>query len=228
MTLSQFLGVLTKRCVLVVAITILFFVASVFVSFLLMEDVYQATTTIIVSNQAVGASSEQLTYNDYSLNVKLVNSYSVICKTNLVLDQVIAELNLPMTVEGLGRKVSVSSAKDTEIIHISVKDSSPLMAQSIANSLTRVFREEVKNIMQMDNVQIIDEAPIPKNPVEPNRLRNIIIGTMIGIMAGLGLAFLLEYMDRTVKTDVQVEEVLDIPVLASVPKIEKNHSDRRS
>jgi capsular polysaccharide biosynthesis protein len=219
MTLEQFFAIILKRLWLIILVTILTGTAAGLFSWLALSDVYQASTTIIVSSQTVDASQAQLTYNDYSLNIKLVNSYSVICKTNRVLDQVISELGLPLTSKTLSDKITVSAAKDTEIIHIAVNDSNPYRAQAIANSLTTVFQREVKSIMKMDNVQIIDEAPLPLTPVSPNRPRNLVLGILVGLMLGLGIAVLIEYLDRSIKTEEQITELIGIPVLASVPRI---------
>jgi len=222
-SIEQIFHILFKRIGLILLVTIFAAAAVGAYSWLLLDDVYQASSTVIVSNQkaAVTDGSSQLTYSDYTLNVQLVDSYRIICKTNRVLDQVIAELGLPMTREQLSGKISVTGAGDTEIIHIQVKDKDPVLAQSITNTITRIFQSEVKDIMQMDNVQIIDEAPLPRVPVEPSRMRNVVIGLMVGLVLGICLAFLLEYLDRSVKTEEQLAEILGVPVLGSVPKIDR-------
>jgi capsular polysaccharide biosynthesis protein len=221
MSLEQFFAIILKRLWLIILVTALAGTAAGLYSWLVLRDVYQAKSTVIVSNQTVDTSNTQLTVNDYNLNIKLVNSYSVICKTNRILDQVISELGLPMTSKMLSSKITVTSAKDTEIIHIAVNDRDPYRAQAIANSLTTVFQREVKEIMKMDNVQVIDEAPVPSMPVAPNRPRNLVLGIMVGLMLGVGIAVLFEYLDRSVKTEEQVTELIGIPVLASVPRIAK-------
>lgn len=222
-SIEQIFHIILKRIGLVLLIPILAAIATGLYSWFVLDDVYQASSTVIVSNQKTTAdTSSQLTYSDYNLNVQLVNSYRVICKTNRVLDQVITELGLPMSTAQLSDKVSVTSASDTEIIHILVKDKDPVLAQSITNSITRIFQSEVKDIMKMDNVQIIDEAPLPRTPVEPNRVKNVIIGALAGLVIGIGLAFLLEYLDRSVKTEEQVQELLGVPVLGVVPVIDRN------
>jgi len=222
-SIEQIFHIILKRIGLVLLIPILAAIATGLYSWFVLDDVYQASSTVIVSNQKTTAdTSSQLTYSDYTLNVQLVNSYRVICKTNRVLDQVIAELGLPMSTAQLSDKVSVTSASDTEIIHILVKDKDPVLAQSITNSITRIFQSEVKDIMKMDNVQIIDEAPLPRTPVEPNRVKNVMIGALAGLVIGIGLAFLLEYLDRSVKTEEQVQELLGVPVLGVVPVIDRN------
>lgn len=218
-SISQLLGILYRRLPLMIAGMLLAGILGAFISYYMMDNVYQATSTIIVSGQAAGSSQDPLTYNDYNLNVKLVDSYSVLSKTNRVLDQVIQELGLTLTTKQLASKISISSAKNTEIIHISVLDTSPYRAQNIVNALTHVFQQEVIEIMKMDNVQIIDEAPLPTIPISPNRPRNVALACLIGLVFGAMVAFLVEVLDQTVKSPEQVEALLDVPVLASIPKI---------
>ena len=224
-SIEQIFHILYKRLALLFVLPILFGALTGVYSWLVLDDVYQASSTIIVSNQKASSStataSSQLTYSDYNLNVSLVESYRVLCKTNRVLDQVIAQLGLPMTTAQLSEKISVEAAGETEIIHILVKDKDPVLAQNIVNKLTRVFQSEVKEIMKMDNVQIIDEAPLPRTPVEPNRMKNVVIGAAAGLVVAIGIAFLLEYLDRSVKTEEQVTEILGVPVLGVIPRVGK-------
>ncbi len=218
----QLLGILYRRLPLMITGMLLAGILGGVFSYYAMDNVFQATSTIIVSNQAAGSTQDPLTYNDYTLNVKLVDSYSVLSKTNRVLDQVIAELALTMSTKALASKISISAAKNTEIINISVTDTNPYMAQNIANSVTRVFQQEVTEIMKMDNVQIIDEAPLPTVPISPNRPMNIAISCLVGLIFGVLLAFLIEFLDRTVKTTEQAEAILEVPVLASIPRIQND------
>lgn len=220
LSIEQVFHIIFKRIILVLLVPILAAVGSGLFSWFLLDNVYQASSTVIVSNQKTTVDANQLTASDYNLNIQLVNSYRVICKTNRVLDQVIIELGLPMTTSQLSNKVSVTAAGDTEIIHIQVMDKDPVLAQSITNTMTRIFQSEVKDIMKMDNVQIIDEAPLPQIPAEPNRVRNVILGALIGLVMGIGLAFLLEYLDRSVKTEEQVTAILGVPVLGSIPRLD--------
>lgn len=221
LSIEQIIHILYKRLALVVLLPVITAAASVFYSWYMLDDVYQASSTVIVSNKEVLIETGQLTVSDYNLNVELVDSYRILCKTNRVLNQVIDKLNLSMSAAALGEKISITSASDTDIIHILVKDKDPVLAQSITNTLTSIFQSEVKKIMMMDNVQIIDEASLPLSPVEPNRTQNVILGILIGFAAGIALAFLLEYFDRSVKSEAQFTEILGIPVLGSVPKMDK-------
>jgi capsular polysaccharide biosynthesis protein len=209
-----------KRLVFILIFTLIVGSAVALLSWFAMQNVYQTSSTIIVSSQKNKQDLSEITNNDYTLNVNLVNSYQVLCKTDRVLSQVIKETGLPLTVDELRPKINVSSKTDTEIISIAVKDNNPEVAQRIANSLADVFQKEVVNIMKMDNVQIIDYASLPIEPIAPNRVLNVLLATIAGFMVGVGISILLEYLDTTIKSTEQVEAIIEAPVLGWIPHIE--------
>lgn len=69
---------------------------------------------------------------------------------------------------------------------------------------------------QAVNVWIIESAQIPKLPAKPRKKRNILLGIILGLFGGIGLAFFFEYLDNTVKTPEDVEEKFDVPVLTAI------------
>ena len=104
------------------------------------------------------------------------------------------------------------------------------MAASIANTTAEVFKKEIVTIMNVDNVSILAEATVGENqaPIKPQPLLNIAIALVVGLMAGVGLAFLLEYLDNTVKNEQDIEKLLGLPVLGTIAMIDStsNHASR--
>lgn len=219
-SIEEIFHILIKWMPLIVLCAIVGGVLSGVYSWRYLDNVYQTSSIVMVSNSKDSSDvTEQMTSSEYNFNVQLVNSYSALCRTNRVLDQVIDTLDLPMTANQLSSLISVASVNDTEIIYISVRSGDPLLAQNICNTMTEVFQKEVINIMKMDNVQIIDNAPLMLAPISPNRERNVLIGVMLGIVLGAALGFALELLDNTVKTDEQIQELLGVPVLGTVPNM---------
>ncbi|MGM9946108.1 MAG: YveK family protein, partial [Lysinibacillus sp.] len=97
----------------------------------------------------------------------------------------------------------------------------PEQAVNIANVTAEVFKEEIPSLMNVDNINILSAAKVSENPspVKPNKTLNIAIGAVIGIMLGIGLAFLLEILDTTIKDEKDVEENLGIPIMGIVGSI---------
>jgi tyrosine-protein kinase Etk/Wzc len=69
------------------------------------------------------------------------------------------------------------------------------------------------------NVEIIDRAQVPKTPIKPNKRKNLALGLILGAMLGVGLAFLLDYVDRTIKDEDDIKDSLGLTVLGTIPQI---------
>jgi len=220
MTLHEMLLLLKKRMILIVLLSVIIGIGAFAYTQLILVDYYQSYAVLIVSNTDSSTLVNSLTSSEYNLNIQLVNSYQVLCKTDRVLGQVVQELKLPYSVNALKGMVSVSSQSDTEIIRICVTHTDPLIAQQIANTVAKVFQKEVAEIMKMDNVQIIDEARLPSAPTGPDRTKYVLLGVLLGLAAGIGLAFLLEYIDQTIRTKEQLQELLAVPTLGVIPRID--------
>lgn len=218
--LKEYLNVIWFRKWIIIGITLLAIIVSALVSFFVLDPVYETSTTIIVGRS--NDSEQAIEYNDIMLNQKLVDTYSVVVKSKSVLSEVVSNLKLVETPEQLKDKVSVSPVSDTEIIEIKVQDVDPKLATDIANDLAEVFMENITELMKIDNVQIIDQAEVPRNPIKPNEKLNILIAAVLGVMVGLGVVFLMEYLDNTFKSASDVERHLDLPIIGVIPLIEED------
>ncbi|MDW0108871.1 YveK family protein [Sporosarcina aquimarina] len=189
------------------------------VSYLVLTPVYQASTQILVSQDKV----EQQPFNsqDIQTNLQLINTYNVIIKSPAILSIVFKKLDMDTTPAALTSKITVDSAQNSQVINISVTDTEPFKAVDIANTTVEVFKEEIQKLMKVDNVNILSPAEMAENPtpVKPNPKLNMAIAAVVGLMIGVGIAFLLEYLDTTIKGEQDVEELLELPILGLVSPI---------
>ena len=222
-SLREYFFILRKRLWLVILLTIVSVVVSGIVSYYVLEPEYQTFTTLIVGKPKDYQNVDnKLEYNELLLNQKLVSTYGEIVKTRAVTDEVIEKLNLDMGYKEFKEKVNVNLVKDTEIIKLEVTDRNPELAAKIANETALVFMKNIKEIMMVENVQVIDEAQIPESPIKPRPKLNMAISGVLGFMIGIFLIFLLEYLDNTIKTPEDVERYLDLPIIGTIPMVEKN------
>ncbi|MEW8970789.1 MAG: Wzz/FepE/Etk N-terminal domain-containing protein [Mesobacillus sp.] len=221
-SLKELLDTLKKRLWLILSITFVAVMASGIVSYFFLTPIYQASTQILVNQK----QSEQALYNPsvVQTNLQLINTYNGIIKSTRILDIVIDELDLNMTAEQLKGSITVGSESESQIVNISVQNADKELAVKIANKIANVFSKEVVEIFNVDNVSVLAEATDvqTQSPIKPKPLLNIAIAMVVGLMAGVGLAFLLEYMDNTVKSAQDIEKKLEMPVLGVISVIDEN------
>lgn len=220
--LRELIHILKKRMAMIVLVTVIATLTSGVVSFFLMTPIYEASTEIIV-NKSETSEQNVINLQDIQTNLQLVETYSVVMKSPRIIDQVIHDLDLPYTTEELHNKIQVNALDNSQVIAIRVQDESLEQAVAIANTTAAVFQEEVVEIMNVDNVQILNEAQVKPDvsPVKPRKLLNVAIAFVVGAMTAVGIAFLLEYLDNTFKTEKEIEQILELPVLGTIAHMEK-------
>lgn len=83
--------------------------------------------------------------------------------------------------------------------------------------LKKMQEASLSSGLTISNIQIVDSAVVPDHPIRPKKGLNIFLSLIIGLAGGVGLAFFVEYMDDTVKTGDDVENILGLPFLGFVP-----------
>lgn len=221
-SLKEIFETIRKRISLIIILTFTTAAIAAIFSYFVMTPVYQVSTQILVNRNQVG---QNFNTNEVQTNIQLIDTYTGIITSSRILEPVIEELNLDLTVDQVKNKISVQSNRN-QIMNINVQDPDPEQAVRIANKVAEVFQKEIPNLMNVDNVNILAEAKLSENmgPVKPRPVLNIAIALVIGLMAGVGLAFLFEYLDTSLKTESDVEKYLEIPVLGVITTINGNDS----
>ncbi|RBP04732.1 YveK family protein [Rossellomorea aquimaris] len=219
-SLKELIQTLKKRMSLIIILTLMAVLVSAAISYFVLTPIYQSSTQLLV-NKSNQDQQNSFNVGEVQTNLQLINTYNVIMKSPAILDIVIDDLKLDMTTGALNEKVTVQSEKDSQVVNISVQDEDPKQAAAIANKIAEVFQTEIVKIMNVDNVSILAKAELGENPspIKPQPLLNIAIALVVGLMAGVGLAFLLEFLDNTVKTEQDIEKGLELPVLGVIPTI---------
>ena len=93
--------------------------------------------------------------------------------------------------------------------------------------LQRMKEAQVAAGLNASNIMVVDPAQIPKGPAKPRVILNLALGFILGLSVGVGLAFLQEYLDNTLKTADEVESLLRLPSLGLIPSIHLNGSSKK-
>lgn len=176
---------------------------------------YDSTTKIYILNKQ--DSSSAITYSDLQSGTQLTKDYMTLVTSRPVVEQVIAELGLTMEYGTLAKMITVSNPQDTRILNITVKYKDPFLAKEMADSIREAAAAHITNVMNIEQVNVVEEANIPETPSSPHVFRNTAIGGMAGILLASFLIFLVYILNDTIKTPDDIEKYLGISVLSSIP-----------
>ncbi|WP_430535360.1 Wzz/FepE/Etk N-terminal domain-containing protein [Listeria rocourtiae] len=216
-SLKDTMKIIKKNIWIILAI-IIFACASMFavVNFVLVPQ-YQATSQILVI-QNTDKADNNVQNSEVQANLQMVNTYSAMLKSPLVLDKVSDKLKGKYSSGELGKKMVTSNDQNSQIINITVKDENQAMAATIANQTAAVFKDNLPVIMKDKSVTIMSPAKVLSHPhpTFPNKTMLYTMSLVVGIiLAGL-ICFLREILER-----------LDITVLGVISNIPDNTIRKR-
>ena len=182
---------------------------------------YQANTQLFVATQGVGNVDQLIQGN--SLIQQRVQSYAQLVAIPRVLQPVIDELGLVESTGQLATSITAEAPVGTVLINVSVTRSSALEAQEIANAVSNRFGKVVAELETPRGqgaapvtVSVVQPANLPSSPVSPGTNSRLAIGLILGLGLGLGLAALRELLDTSIKSESDVKDVADVPVLGGI------------
>ncbi|GAB6431324.1 MULTISPECIES: YveK family protein [Bacillus] len=227
-SLKELFHILKKRLAMILAITFGIAIISAIISFFFMTPIYQSSTQILVNQKKQEGTALQI--GEVQTNIQLTNTYKVIIKSPVILEQVKEKLKLQETLQELTKNIDVANERDSQVISVTVQNKNPRTASAIANKIAEVFQSEVAKIMSVDNVTVLSKAEVFDNqsPIKPRPMLNVAIAFIVGLMVAVGLAFLLEYLDNTLKKEEDVEKLLGLPVLGIVARMDEETTNIKS
>ena len=215
--LKEIFGVLWNKAWLILLCGIIAGAIGFCYSFFMITPQYQSTTKVyILSKQNEG----NVTYTDLQMGTQLTKDYKVLITSRDVLEEVIVNCELDEKYNSLAGRVTVENITDTRIIAITVEDPDPAMAQTLANEIRDVAEDHIKDVMDIEAVNVAEEANLPENPASPSVMKWTVLGIMAGICLCAGVVLLRFLLDDTVKTSEDVERYLGLSTLAMIPIME--------
>lgn len=221
--LREYVEILMKRIWMIVLVTVIATATSGIISYFVLTPIYEASTQLLVNKSENKSEVLMPDFNDIQTSLKLIETYNVIIKSPRVLENAIKNEGWDLTSTELSEKIKVNAVQNSQVMSITVQDPDPVLAVNMANGIANTFQTEIKQIMSVDNVQILAEAKMGEevSPVKPKPLLNMVIAFVVGLMTSVGIVFLLEYLDNTIKTEQDVERVLGLSVMASISTMDE-------
>lgn len=234
---QQHLKVLSKYKHLIMLGTLICLVTAIAVTSY-MPPVYEASLQLLVSQKQVVVGNSTTAGESYQAvltSERLAKTFSQMIENRSTAEKVIEKLNVPILPTELTKKIKAEPIRDTQLINIIVQDKDPARAQLIANTLGIVFKKIVEDIEANDKkpngtqalvgISIVEPAIEPADPISPKPALNAILAFIVGLLASTGLAFLLSYIDTTIKDVDEVERLSGLISLGRIPTISKGSNE---
>lgn len=181
----------------------------------MVDKKYSSQGTILLKSDVVDGAvdSRQLVSNN-----SMIANYIKLLQGNNIQDKIAKNLDIS---KGIVRSsLQISNTEDTQIIEITATTTDAGLSKRIVDETIKVFTETVKEMLDVSNIIIVDNAEINAYPVSPSLQKNMFLGAVGGIVIALGYILLTYLLDSKIKTPEVAEQVLDLPVLGMVPYFE--------
>ena len=216
--LLEIISVLFGRFWIIFGSGLLAAVIGFVISMFILTPTYESTTKIYILNKS---ESTTVTYSDVQMGTQLTKDYAELINSRYVLEEVIKILSLSeMEYRELLDKVSVHTPTDTRIVSITVTDTNPQQAMDIANCIREVAGEHIQNVMDIDAVNVVEEANMPTTKAGPSIPKWTLIGGALGAFLVCVIILVHYLLDDTIKTSEDVEKYLGLSTLALIPMAE--------
>ena len=223
--LLELFGLLLHKLWLLALCTVLAGALGYVLSAFAVTPQYESTTGVYILSSS--ADNSTLSYSDTQLATQLTKDYEELITCRSVLEAVIEECGLEDSYGQLLERVSVENAADTRIVYITVKDPNPARAQEIADSIREIASDHIKEVTDVEAVNVVDTANLPSGPSEPSILKWTAIGAALGLVLCAAVVVIRYLLDDTIKSSEDVENYLGLSTLALIPMLQGESSTKK-
>jgi capsular polysaccharide biosynthesis protein len=221
-SLREIFGVIQRRLYIVLIATVTIAGAGIAWS-LVQTPMYEASIKVLIGQEQGNSTPGTLGADVQGLQ-QITRTMAEAITTYPVAEAVISQQNLRVSPNDLLEEyMSAQQIPNTQFIEVSYTDPSPEKAQGVANAIGEIFSERVSEVSPSSNAvtaTVWEPAQMPENPVSPNLMLNTAVAILLGLASGVGLAFLLEYLDDSWRSPEEAEQVSGVPTFAVIPEFE--------
>ncbi len=180
---------------------------------------YVSRGSLYVNNNTM-QRSQNVNLSDIATSQQLALTCIELLSSDTFLKQVQEDSLLPYSTSQLKGMLSMKQLNGTEIIEIHASSYDPKHSQILVDAVLEDAQEEIIRIIQAGNVKVVDAATLPTAPSSPNVVQNVVVGFLFGAVICMLLVFLIDVFDNRIKTEGDLIEVQELPILGVVPDID--------
>ena len=190
---------------------------------------YVARSTLYVGSTTISFDARQgeISGDRIAALQSIVLTFSKMIDSEPIALRAIQQLDLDIPPKEVVEQTTASPEPVTQLLYIDVTDPDPAVAQALANGLADAFVEAVQEFEPGGSegavprlpAYVFERAQLPDEPVPTQQVQSVVLATLFGLLVGAGLAFLLDYLDVSLRTAADVERRLELPVLGVIPAL---------
>lgn len=217
MTLLELIELLKKHLKLVVVLPVACALVMGAYSFLFMRNTYTASTSmyVLVKANTDGTSSSSL-YSDLNASQMVTNDVATLLDSDRVTNETAADLGLK---DLSAYDVSVTSETTSRVINLAVTGTDATGAARVANAMAENVSSIAQEVMDVQAVNVIDEALAPDQPSGPNRPLYVAVAFLAGLFAAVAIVVLADMLNTKIRSQEELEELLGVPVIGRIPEM---------
>lgn len=212
--LGEVINALIHRAGFIILISVIFGVLGFLYSSFLATPLYRASAMMIVNSgerYADYVSTDQL-----NSAATLVDTYSIIIKSDTVMNEVIDHLGMEDTYKQTVKNISVASVNDTQVMEISVVATDPKVALDVCTEITNVAPDAIVEMVEAGSVRLVSKAGTSWQPISPNVMKNTAMALFAGFLLAAALIVIRTMMDNKVKSENDITQI-NLPLLGVIP-----------
>lgn len=233
MDLHRLIVLFRKHIVMLLLCTILAGALGFVVAKFVVVPKYTANVELLVNRRSSGNKNSD-PYNDQQADVQYINTYKDIITNQVILNKVSHDLNSSKTARQYGRtydmstgelqqSIKISNQQNSQVFSVAVKTDDPQKSAAAANAIARVFKNNIKKIMSVNNVTIVSKATVPGAPSFPNVKLFALAGAILGLLLSAIYIIIADLMDTAVNTDEFMVKELGLTNLGHINHFHMSH-----
>ena len=187
---------------------------------------YRASVTVYVNNINANENIEYVNAANLAAAQQLVNTYVNMIRSDTVLEKVAQNTGLNYTASDIRAMMTARQVDETELFDVYISHPDPEEAAKIANAVAKVAPDEIAYFVEGSSTKIIDYAKVPGAPYTPDRMKNAMIGGILGCMAAAAYSFLCFLLDVRIKDEEDLAIAYDVPVLGRIPNFNETNKTK--
>lgn len=212
--IEDFYKIIKKRFKSIAVIVILITALAVILNFYVIPPLYKSSTKVFIGKNSI---QQEYSISDIQIYQKLLSTYAEVIKTDDLIESALEKNNLDESPQYVIENIDAAPKSDTQILEISYVDTDKDLTKDILEAVTNEFILYSKELIPNGTIKIVEKAKVPISPISPRKKINIMVSFVLGLILSISLAIILEALDKSIKTKEELEKLVNIPVIGSIP-----------